>query len=231
VFGFPRRRDPNSQAGSPPSLLGDQKRLVPDAALIFDVGMHHGHTTKEYLDGFPAARVHGFEAEPGNLARAKALLERYGKRVELVPAAVSDVRGTATLNVNSDDGTHSLLEIGALEHWRGHAVTKQRIQVDCVALDGYCEESGISSIDILKIDIQGAELKALLGARRLLEARRIRLIAAEVEFQPLYKGQPLYEDVALWLRSVGYGLVGLYDLQVVGGTLSWADAIFVPKAA
>lgn len=59
-------------------------------------------------------------------------------------------------------------------------------------------------IDILKMDIQGGELLALKGAQSLLEASRIRLLALEVEFKPLYKDQPLFWDICAYLYRFGY---------------------------
>jgi hypothetical protein len=77
------------------------------------------------------------------------------------------------------------------------------------------------------MDIQGAELNALKGARKLLSQKNITMIVTEVEFKELYKNQPLYEDLAVYLRDYGYVLVGLYDFHYVEGILSWADAIFL----
>lgn len=205
-------------------LLEDQRRLCPKPDIVFDIGSQYGDTTKEYVELFPRARVFGFEPAPENFAKAETLLRG---RAQLVNAAVSDHSGTAFLNINTHSGTHSLFAIGALRFWKEPATTKQTIAVPCVSLDDFCSAQRIERIDILKMDIQGAELRALEGARRLLASCAIGLLAIEVEFQPLYEQQPLFEDLALFLRKYGYGLYNLYDLQVVAGRLSWADAIFV----
>lgn len=190
--------------------------------------MHHGHTTREYLDAFPRAKVYGFEPEQGNFARGQALLSGYSGRVRLVNAALSDRSGKEVLNVNTHDGTHSFFEIGESEYWDGPAKTTARIEVQSYALDDFCLQNGISHIDILKMDIQGGELKALQGGCGLLKELKIGLVALEVEFHQLYKGQPLFHDVASFLHSLGYRFHKLYDLHYVNGALSWADAIFLP---
>lgn len=228
MFSFLKRKPTVSQNSNTSMLFADQKRLVPAASVIFDVGMQHGHTTKEYLEGYPQACVYAFEAEHDNFERGKSMLKDYGSRVQLLETAVSDTTGRRILNINTHDGTHSLLEVGAVQYWLQPASTKQRMEVDCVALDDFCQSRSISHIDILKMDIQGAELQALTGARQLLAKKVITLLALEVEFRPLYKGQPLYEDIAIFLRGYGYRLLNFYDLKYVNGVLSWADAIFVP---
>ncbi len=68
------------------------------------------------------------------------------------------------------------------------------------------------------MDIQGAELLALRGAGKLLARHAIRLIALEVLFQPLYRNQPTFWDIADHLRSLGYALQGLYDSDTMRPT-------------
>ncbi len=62
----------------------------------------------------------------------------------------------------------------------------------------------ITSIDFLKIDVQGGELDALKGATRHLAGAVV--VQTEVEFLPLYEGQPLFADVDSFLRSRGFVL-------------------------
>jgi FkbM family methyltransferase len=210
-------------------LLAHQRELIPGAAVVFDVGMHHGATTIEYLLAYPSAAVHGFEPEAVNFSKAREALAAFGTRVKLINAAVSDSRGRELLNVNTHDGTHSLLAIGDLRFFESHVETATRQEVPSIALDDYCAEHELERIDILKMDIQGGELKALKGARRLLSRQAIGLIATEVEFKPLYLDQPLFWDINAHLRSYGYAFYGLYDQRHINGALSWADAIFVAK--
>lgn len=60
----------------------------------------------------------------------------------------------------------------------------------------------IGGADYLKLDIQGAELDALRGAARLLA--EVVFVETEVEFVPLYEGQPLFAEVDAYLRERGF---------------------------
>ncbi|MBI1245128.1 MAG: FkbM family methyltransferase [Alphaproteobacteria bacterium] len=62
----------------------------------------------------------------------------------------------------------------------------------------------IDGCDFLKVDVQGAELDVLRGARRLLA--RALVVHTEVEFVPMYEGQPLFGDVDVFLRGEGFML-------------------------
>jgi FkbM family methyltransferase len=213
-------------------IYGAQATLLPiDAPLtIIDGGMHLGQSSEKYMMAFPASRVFGFEPEATNFQSSRARLTLFGDRVAMFPLGLSDENGMAELKVNSHDGTHSLLEIGDVTHWDEPCTTLDRREVRTVTLDHFCAQHCVEEIDILKLDIQGGELRALKGAAGLLHRRAIRLVAAEVNFLPLYRDMPLLWDVADYLRGFGYALNGLYDLHHTldgSGALRWADAIFV----
>lgn len=196
---------------------------------IVDAGVHLGHSSKEYLDAFPNCRVFGFEPEDKNFAAATAMLAPYGDRMTLLRKALSERDAVNVLQVNTHDGTHSLLEIGDGRYWEGPAETVHRQEVDAVSLDRFCADRRLERLDILKMDIQGGELQALKGAAGLLGRGAISLIALEVLFKPLYKAQPLFWDVAEYLRAHGYALHGLFECHYHSrnpNVLSWADAIF-----
>lgn len=73
-----------------------------------------------------------------------------------------------------------------------HAVPTQRLD----------DIADIARIDFLKMDVQGGELSVLQGAQRLLTDTLV--VQAEVEFVPLYQGQPLFTDVDGFLRAAGF---------------------------
>lgn len=82
-----------------------------------------------------------------------------------------------------------------------HPVTTHRL--DDVVTD--------AEIDFLKMDVQGAELAVMKGAPRLLATTL--LIETEVEFIPLYKGQPLFADVDTFMRGAGFQIHALPTLM------------------
>lgn len=199
-------------------------------ARVVDVGCHRGDTSRNYLDSFPGCRLWGFEAEAANFARAQEMLAPYGERVHLFCKAVTDKTGDITLHVNSHHGTHSIFEIGEQRFWAGNAVELETRMISSVCLNDVFADSSDGPIDLLHLDIQGGELRALRGAERLLGDRRVRLIYTEVEMCPLYKGQPLFWDLGQYLNSNGFRLYSLYDRYYHSNNpraLSWADALFV----
>jgi FkbM family methyltransferase len=81
-------------------------------------------------------------------------------------------------------------------------------EIDVDTLDRQLIEAAVDDPDFLKVDVQGAELAVLHGGRTTLEQRLLG-VQAEVCFAPLYEGQPLFADVDIYLRQLGFELFDL----------------------
>ena len=215
-----------------PSLAA-QVRILGNAPVLSDGRRRRAprrHGGEQYLEHFPNSRVIALEPEPANFAIAKAAFAPFCERIELLPFALTDRDGSVALRVTSHSGAHSLLEVGDMRYYDAPVETLVPIEVRAVTLDSLLAAHQLDQLDILKMDIQGAELLALHGAGKLLSRHAVRLIALEVLFQPLYRSQPTFWDIADHLRSLGYALQGLYDQRHHAdkhGILRWADAVFV----
>jgi FkbM family methyltransferase len=198
---------------------------------IFDVGAHFGETTGVLTTLFPRSRVYAFEPDETNWSRMK---QRFANdsRIEVAHMAVGQKDGRALLYRNNYDATHSLLRFNALEinRWAdANDFREERPEeVDQVTLDSFCDAHGITSIDILKLDIQGGELMALQGGTDKLSEQSVGVIFCEAAFRPLYQNQPLFWDITAYLMSYGYHFLNIASPKTSEmGVLSWADAIYL----
>jgi len=66
--------------------------------------------------------------------------------------------------------------------------------------------------EFLKIDVQGAEREVLQGAERLLGERTVAVVA-EVSFCELYEHQPLFGEVAEFLKNHGFSFYGFHAMS------------------
>lgn len=85
---------------------------------------------------------------------------------------------------------------------------EKTISVDTVNLDFFLKENHIPTIDFIKLDVEGAELDILEGAKGILKKSVIGL-SVEVEFFPTHIGQSVFSDVDNYLRSIGFILFDL----------------------
>lgn len=65
--------------------------------------------------------------------------------------------------------------------------------------------------DVLSIDCQGAELRIMRGGRSIMS--NLLCVVAEVEFEPIYEGQDLFDGQMGFLRPYGFRLMELYGAQ------------------
>lgn len=144
--------------------------------------------------------------------------------------ALDDHDGEAELHVAGNSASSSLLDM-ADAHVRA-APASAYVGAEAVAvrrLDG-CELPAAQCL-MLKLDVQGAELRALEGASGLLDS--ICMIELELSLRELYVGGPLWPEVAAWLEERGYKLVGVEPGLVddESAELLQANAIFLRDAA
>ena len=212
----------------------DQVRLLAVAPVhtILDVGAHVGDTAQAYRARFPGAAIHALEPFPQSYHQ---LTKRFADdaRVSAHHLAVADRPGRQRLYVNAIEVTNSLLPLIPSSAAIARASSEhldETIDVDVVTLDAFCESHQVRAVDLLKMDIQGAELLALRGGAGLLQRRAVRLVYLEVSFQSLYRGQAFFTDIHSYLTSSGYVLFGLYNLMYSEHGLGWCDAIFVPTS-
>jgi FkbM family methyltransferase len=145
-------------------------------------------------------RVTGFDPHPQALAELNARksdLETY------LPVAVGDGQHH-TLNICRGIGFASLLQPDAktLMHFPNFTELGRvidRLPLATRRLDDIAE---ITAIDLLKIDIQGSELSVFANGRAKL-AKAVA-IQTEVSFVPLYEKQPVFGDIDLELRGLGF---------------------------
>ena len=210
----------------------DQSLLAggDEVGVILDVGANVGNTVERYYFEYSRARVHAFEPDP---VTHETLARRFAEhpRVSTYCLAVADAPITQRFYVNKDKSTSSLLPRPAAgrRYFNRQGVLDEAIEVQTITLDGFCADNNLDHVDILKLDIQGGEVKALLGAQDLLSMQKVDVIYTEVQFISLYEGAPLFHELCEVLKGFGYALYGLYDLVVAeNGQLRFADAIFIP---
>lgn len=228
TFGFQIRR---LKAGVDlDDAMSEQLRLAgPDIRVIFEIGAADGRDCVTYAERCPNALIHAYEPLPKNFA---ALEEKAAAVPAIKPTnmAMSDQPGQATFFETALGDASSLFrpqETGSSVDKYIEVETEH--QVDVTTLDMECAAKGVDHIDLLKLDVQGAELSVFTGAARMLSEKRIGVIYSEVQFRQLYEGTGLYHDVARFLSDHGYRLHNLYDLKLdQHGRLAWGDAIFVP---
>ena len=153
------------------------QRLLRPGMVVLDVGSHVGyfallsarHVGQE-------GRVYAFEPEPANYDLLSNNIELNGyANITAIQTAVSNELGTTTLFLSGlDNGRHSTFRHGLPE--------KGSVEVESTTIDAFCQAEGWPPVDLVKIDVEGAEAKVLEGMANLLDRRpELKII---MEFSP-----------------------------------------------
>ena len=152
--------------------------LLPAGGVFLDVGGNKGDFSLQAARRLgPAGTVHVFEPEPSNgrWIQRSIDINRFDN-VRLHQLALSDAAGTARLHIGTKSGWHTLVA--------GQADREEDVVVvRTAALDTLLDEMQFTkTVDVMKIDVEGAEMQVLRGARQTLE--RSRDVALLLDLHP-----------------------------------------------
>lgn len=154
------------------------EHLIQPGDTVLDVGAHVGYFTLIAARSIgPQGHVYAFEPEPDNYKLLIQNLELNGYRnITPVRMAVSNRVGSSLLfSSGLDNGQHSLCRTGRPE--------RRRQIVETTTLDAFLEAQGWPNVEMIKIDIEGAEPLVLDGMSRLLSRQtKLKMV---VEFCPV----------------------------------------------
>lgn len=162
---------PNEFTKNGEQALLDRISPLP-ARIVFDVGANVGTWSRHAIKVFPAADLHAFEIVPDTFTELRRRLPPE-PRLTLNPFGLSDHAGRVTVHLYSSNLISSIFKL---------ADESQVVRdIDCRVERGadYAAAHAIDQIDVLKIDVEGAEGKVLAGFEPMISGQRIRLIQFE----------------------------------------------------
>ena len=162
------------------------KNIIKNGDVVVDLGANIGYFTllsARLVE--PKGRIFSFEPEPKNYNYLKKNIELNNyNHAQPFQKAVSDKNGTTKLFIcDYDTGHHTINKQDGIQAYsRGRIVKERSIDIETVALDNFLKER-TNRVDVIKMDVEGAEMLALSGMDRVLKDNKdIKMI---VEFFPL----------------------------------------------
>lgn len=199
---------------------------------IFDIGSRDCVQSIEFYNHFPNANIYAFECNPNTIDICKKNIEPYIDRITLVEGAVCDYNGTITFYPINKEKTITTWPDGnpgasSLFKSNGKYPVENYVQdeiiTNCHRLDTIADRYKISHIDIIWMDLQGAELLALKGLGRYLDS--VKYIHTEVSHKEMYSGQVMYSELNNYILTNGFTIKNSLSLN------GWQEDIIYKRIA
>ncbi len=181
--------------------------VLKPGSVVVDAGANIGFFTLAVLGNREGITVHGFEPSPDSYALFRACISRNNLAGRVISSQVALYSEPGEMDFQIHAASH-----GAYDGFRdtGYAgVGESRtIKVPVTTLDIYAKQVGLHRLDLLKIDVEGAELFVLRGAREVLSSLHPAVLF-EVGYQNLRPFDILPSDLYRFFEGVGYRVMNL----------------------
>lgn len=200
------------------------------APMCFDVGAHRGETVKNFCEHFPGTTIHAFEPDPDNFAALTSATKGL-PHVHRHSLALGDAPTEAKLQKTAFSMSNSLLSVAKTLHSAAHQKIGE-VNVSVTTLDLFCQQQRIETIDLLKTDCQGFDLRVLRGGHGLLSKGNVRIIQCESMFTAEYEGQGWFYEILQYLTGLNYVPVSFGEpARNERHEILWSDVIFKRREA
>ena len=183
---------------------------------VYDIGANKGRWARDTRKLLPKSNFFLFEA---NDAHRKKLASRGFPFFICVLGSREEERPFYSIG-----GTGDSLYIEKTNHYEesNHRIVKTK------TLRSIVEENQLPLPNFMKIDVQGAELDILSGAREILD--QCHLIYMECPVLEYNAGAPTFDGYVRLMSEIGYVPLQVLEQHVINGALTQFDILFIRKA-
>ena len=204
------------------------KEIGKPVNAIIHIGAHRGQEAQDYAKS-GVREVLWVEANKKMMKHLYDQTCNLPMKSRYFCATLSDVDNEmVTLNITNNEQSTSILELGTHATMYPHITISEKVTVYTKRFDTLWRENvgeiDLDRYDFINIDVQGAELKVLKGFGDIFNRVPIRAIYAEVNFEHVYKGCCLVDELDEFLA--GFGFQRFLTAAPEG---TWGDALYLRK--
>jgi FkbM family methyltransferase len=202
------------------------ENLIGEDAIVLDIGANLGYYSLVAANKAKKGMVYAFEPSPHNRKSLKENLElNQVKNITILPWAVSNESGETKFYQSGQDNS-GMSALVKPENFSG-----QSLKVHAISLDEWLEITPLKKIDLIKMDIEGAEFRALLGMKQLLQKYQ-PILFIEIDAQLLRRFDTSPSAIHSRLNTYGYKAYTINDkgkFEIAEGSVEGDLVIFCPE--
>jgi len=198
---------------------------------VIHLGAHKGEELKLYKK-LNIKNILLYEANKNliNYLKFKSTIFNFifDMNIKIINKVIYDKKSICKLNITSNSQSSSILDLGIHKELYPNIVKEEEVLVEGNTLDDeFSNFYNINNYNFLNIDIQGAELLALLGAQTILN--KLDIIYTEINYDYVYKNCALVSDIDNLLKKYNFVRYYTSDVKNKKNISVWGDAIYLKK--
>ena len=199
---------------------------------VLDIGANAGQFATRIHEVLPRATVHSFEPLPGVFPLLEETFRREGIPGKCHPFALGNENKTEVMHLHVDHSPSSSI-LPTTEHHRGfdqRTVETREETIEIRRLDDILPSLALpaGSRTLIKMDVQGFEKNVILGG--MVTFGRAKAVLSEISLDPLYVGQPSFDELHGIFTGLGFRYAGNYDQwQQDDGRIVCVDALYLAE--
>lgn len=172
-------------------------RFLTPSSIIFDVGANVGAFTLLFGKICSKGHVYAFEPNPFCVSILKNHIDLNGlQNISVLDMGLSDRQESATLKYSMDS-----LSVGSV--YRILDKFDLSSEIDLITLDQFVKDNKINKIDLIKVDVEGGELRFLSGARESINHFK-PVIIMECDWENSFSSGYDVSELFLFLKQLNY---------------------------
>ena len=175
-----------------------------DIKNIMEIGSLNGNDSLLFKSHYPEANVFCIEGLPDNYNQYLKELTN----ITPINAVIADYDGVIQYHYKDINGIHGILD-------RGQQYGSNVLELKCYTIKTICKNYKIDSIDLVKIDVEGATYEILNSMGDILKT--IKIMHIETESYPFFKNQKLHDVVADYLSEKGFSMIDMTRVMIADG--------------
>jgi FkbM family methyltransferase len=180
---------------------------------IIDAGTMDGGDAIYFKNKYPYSNVYAIEGLPDNYN--KYLINN--KNIIGINAVIANYDGNIKYYQKNINGIHGIFN-------RGSEYGTLTLDLPCYKLSTIIKKYNINTIDILKIDVEGATLELLQSLENNLND--VKIMHIETETYPFFEGQKLHDEVCIFLQNNNFVLIDITFVEILPGKFQ-SDSIWI----